>query len=108
MNKTLYLEKTMRKKKSYMNQTNILNEGFFDLMASVFAPNSPAAKKREYNKLKKTIGKDKKKLAKIEKDYKKMRQDFDAKFYKEFGVKLAKGDTFDDLLAYGEKRFGGK
>ena len=49
----------------------------------------------------------KRKLAKLEKEYKKMVQDFDAKFYKEFGVKLAKGDTVDDLLAYGEKRFGG-
>lgn len=98
----------MSKKKSYMNQHNILKEGFFDVLASVFAPNSNASKKREYNKLKKTLGKDKAKLAKLEKDYKKMVNDFDAKFEKEFGVKLAKTDTLDDLLDYGEKRFGGK
>lgn len=98
----------MRKKKSYMNQTNILKEGFFDVLASVFAPNSTAAKRREYNKLKKTIGKDKKKLAKLEKDYKKMTKDFNTKFEKEFGVKLGQTNTVQDAIAFAEKHFGEK
>jgi hypothetical protein len=96
----------MRKKKSYMNQHNILKEGFFDVLASVFAPNSNASKQREYNKLKKSLGKDKAKLSKLEKDYKTMKQDFNKKFEKEFGVKLKTGDTVQDLLDYGNKRFG--
>ena len=57
----------MRKKKSYMNQHNILKEGFFNALASVFAPNSNASKQREYNKLKKSLGKDKAKFSKTKK-----------------------------------------
>ena len=49
----------------------------------------------------------KRKLAKLEKEYTEMKRDFNAKFEKEFGVKLKGGDTFDELLEYGEKRFGG-
>ena len=92
----------MRKKKSYMNKQNILSEGFFNVLASVFAPNSTAAKKAKYKKLKKTLGKDKAKLAKLEKDYTKMTRQFDKEFEKLTGVKAERGDTIEDLLNYAE------
>ena len=49
----------------------------------------------------------KRKLAKLEKEYTEMKRDFNAKFEKEFGVKLGETNTVEDAIAYAEKRFGG-
>ncbi len=92
----------MRKKKSYMNQSNIISEGLFSAIGNAISRFGKVGAERKLAKLKKSLGKDKAKFDKLNKKYQKMTQEFDKEFEKLTGVKAERGDTIEDLIDYAE------
>ena len=87
----------MPKKKSYMDNKNIIEEGFFDNLLRIIIPKSIKQKidKKKQAKLKKELEKSEKKIKDLETKQKQLQKSTSKHLEKQYGIKMSDKELRD-------------